>query len=295
MDWRSIKFDWNRARAFLVTAEEGSLSRAAKALDTTQPTLSRQVAALERELGVQLFERTGRGLVLTPAGLELCEHARAMGAAAGRVSLSATGLSEAVTGTIRIAVSEVTAAFQLPAIIARLRRLEPEIDIELSVSNASSDLQRREADIAVRMYRPSQPELIARKIKDVPIHLYAANTYLAENGFPETQDDLRRMTLIGFDSSDDLVDALRLLGLGLARSAFRIRTDNQLAAWALVKAGAGIGMMLAEVGDKEPSVGRAMPSLGPIVAPMWLTSHRELQTSRRVRLVYDFLADALAN
>lgn len=173
MDWKSVKFDWNRARAFLVTAEEGSLSAAARALGMAQPTLGRQVNALEEELGIVLFDRTGQGLTLTPGGLELLDHVRAMGNAANAVSLSAAGQSQAIDGTICIAASEIYAAILLPPIIAKLRVAEPGIDIEIIVSNSASDLRRREADIAIRNFRPTEPDLIAKKIRDVPARLYA--------------------------------------------------------------------------------------------------------------------------
>ena len=163
MNWKSMKFDWNRARAFLVTAEEGSLSAAARALEMTQPTLGRQVSALEQELGVALFERAGRGLVLTPSGLELVDHVRAMGEAANRVSLTASGQSQTIEGSICITASEIHAAYLLPPIIAKLRRAQPGIKVEIIASNAASDLRRREADIAIRSFRPTQPELIAKK------------------------------------------------------------------------------------------------------------------------------------
>ncbi len=121
MDWRSVNFDWNRARAFLVTAEDGSLSAAARALGMARPTLGRQVDALEEELDVVLFERVRRGLTLTPSGLELLDHVRAMGEAASRVSLAAAGQSQAIEGSICIAASEVYAPLVLPPILAKLR------------------------------------------------------------------------------------------------------------------------------------------------------------------------------
>src|SRR5438105_14572604 len=157
MDWRSVKFDWNRARAFLVTAEEGSLSAAARALGMAQPTLGRQVDALEAELGVVLFERVGRGFTLTPSGLELLEHVRSMGDAANRVSLAAAGQSQTIEGTICIAASEVHAALLLPPIVRKLRMAQPGIHIEIVASSSASDLRRREADIAIRNFAPSEP------------------------------------------------------------------------------------------------------------------------------------------
>jgi DNA-binding transcriptional LysR family regulator len=294
MDWKSMKFDWNRARAFLVTAEEGSLSAAARALDMTQPTLGRQVTALEQELGVALFERVGRGLVLTPGGLELVNHVRAMGDAANRVSLTASGQSQNIEGSICITASEVHAAFLLPPIIAKLRQAEPGINVEIIASNAASDLRRREADIAIRSFQPTQAELIARKIKDVPARLYATPGYLESIDSPTCSEDLKRADFIDFDSTDRLLNGLNALGLNLTRRNFPIQTENHLVQWELVKLGLGIGIMPADIGDAEPSVQQVLPELEPITFPIWLTTHRELKTSRRVRLVFDLLATELA-
>lgn len=163
MDWRGVKFDWNRARAFLVTAEEGSLSAASRALNIAQPTLGRQIKALEVELGVALFERSGRGLEITPSGKELLEHARIMGDAANKLSLVSSSKSESLEGNIAITATEMMAVFILPPLIQKLRKLEPGISIELISSNQASDLMRREADIAIRNFRPTQPDLIAKK------------------------------------------------------------------------------------------------------------------------------------
>lgn len=295
MDWRSVKFDWNRARAFLVTAEEGSMSAAARALGMAQPTLGRQVTALERELGIVLFERVGRGLVLTQGGLELLDHVRTMGEAANRVSLTASGQSRSIEGTIRIAASEAVAAFLLPPIVARLRRTEPGIDVELVASNAASDLLRREADIAVRSFRPTQPDLVARKVKDVAVRLYGAESYLFRIGQPSSPDDLNHAEFIGFDRTNMLLNALNALGLNLSQRNFSVVTESHLVGWQLVRNGVGIGVMPEDIGDAEPLVRRALPELEPIFFPMWLAAHREVNTSRRVRMVFDLLAEELAD
>ncbi len=293
MEWKSIKFDWNRARAFLVTAEEGSLSAAARALGMAQPTLGRQVTALEQELGVVLFERVGHGLVLTPSGLELVEHVRAMGDAANRVSLTASGRSQTLEGSICISASEVHAVFLLPPIIAKLREAEPGIDIEIIASNSTSDLMRREADIAIRSFRPTQPELIAKKITDVHARLYAAASYLRRIGKPTSIEDLNRADFIGFDKTDRLLNAYNALGLNLTQNNFCIVTENQIVQWELVKLGLGIGIMPEDIGDAEALIELALPQLEPMTFPIWLTAHRELKTSRRVRLVFDLLAAEL--
>lgn len=294
MDWRSVNFDWNRARAFLVTAEEGSLSAAARALGMAQPTLGRQVTALEQELGVVLFERVGRGLALTPSGVELVEHVRAMGNAASRVSLTASGQSQSIEGTIRITTTEVYAAFVLPPMIAKLRRLSPGITIEIVASNAVSDLRRREADIAIRNGRPTDPDLIAKKVKDDFAQLYATPAYLDQIGNPSSLAGFSQADFIGFDDNKPLLNGLNALGFNLTGRNFPVLTGSHLVHWDLVKQGLGVGVMQMRTGDAEPLVRRILPTMDPIEVPVWLVAHRELRTSRRVRLVFDFLFDELS-
>lgn len=293
MDWRSITFDWNRARAFLVTAEEGSLSAAARALGTTQPTLGRQVSALEEELGVALFERVGRGLILTPSGLELMEHVRAMGEAAGRMSLSASGQSQSIEGTVRITADEVNATFTLPPIIKQLRRAEPGIKIEVVSSNDVKDLRRREADIAIRTAPLTDPDLIARKVGTGLGMLYAARSYLQTVGPFETKADLAGAMFVGFSDNAPLVAFLNEAGIAVSPDNFAVLSDSILVLWEMVKSGIGIGIMSQEVGDAEPLVDNVAPWLEPFEFQVWLVAHRELRTNRRVRFVYDWLADAM--
>ncbi len=295
MDWRSVKFDWNRARAFLITAEEGSLSAAARALGMAQPTLGRQVNALEDELGVVLFERVGRGLTLTPSGLELLDHVRSMGDAANRVSLSAAGQSQSIEGTICISASEIYASFLLPPIIAKLRELEPGIDVEIVASHATSDLRRREADIAIRNFRPTEPDLVAKKIRDVPARLYATPDCIERIGNPRLPVDFGQADFIGIDSAGALRNGLNAIGFNLTQRNFPIMTENYLVMWELVKHGLGIGILDGNIGDAEPLVERVLPDMEPLMFPIWLVAHRELNTSRRIRMVFDLLATELDN
>ncbi len=294
MDWQAINFDWNRARAFFVTAEEGSFSAAARALGMAQPTIGRQISALEEELGVTLVERVARGIELTPTGLELVEHVRAMSEAATRVSLTAAGQSLSLEGTISITASEVISAYILPPIVAKIRSEYPGIEIDLVASNRAQDLRRREADIAVRSFRPKDPELVARKIRDGYARLYASPAYLERLGHPTTSEELSSAEIIGFDRTDALMEGLNALGLSLTAANFPIVTENQLVQWELVKQGTGIGIMMEEIGEPEPRVRRALPDLPAIPVPMWLTSHREVRMSRRVRVVFDLLARELS-
>lgn len=294
MGWRSIDFDWNRARAFLVTAEEGSLSAAARALGMTQPTLGRQVSALEAELGVALFERGNRGLELTPSGLELLEHVRKMGDAASGFSLSAKGRSDSVEGDICISATEAMAVYQLPAVIRELRCAYPGINVEVIATNSTSDLKRREADIAIRAFQPTQPELIARRLCSVKAHLYASPVYLSSIGGVSVVEDLKAAKIIGFDAEHSLMKELNKQGCELSIDNFPVTTESHIVHWEMVKQGVGIGIMVEQVGDAEPNVVRVLPDLKPYKGGLWLVAHRELRTNRRVRAVFDFLVDALA-
>lgn len=294
MDWRTVRFDWNRARAFLVTAEEGSLSAAARALGMAQPTLSRQVDALEQELDVLLFDRVGRRLVLTEAGLDLLEHARTMGEAANRLSLAASGASQNLEGSVVITASDVFSAHLLPPVLAELRRTHPGIDVELVATNDARDLLRREADIALRNFRPSHPDLVAKKLGDMGGRLYATPSCLDAIGRPAAPADFAGADFIGFDRTEAFIDHLRPLGFELSQRNFPFVCENLLVSWSFVKEGLGIGVMSDVVGDADPDVERACPDLAPMVFPVWLVSHRELHTSRRVRVVFDLLAERIA-
>lgn len=296
MDWKSIKFDWNRARAFLVTAEEGSLAAAARALDMTQPTLGRQVAALEKEVGVDLFNRRGRGLELTPNGVKLVEHVRAMGDAASRFSLSATGKSDIIEGSICITTTELIAAFILPPVIQKIREIEPGIEIEIISTNEETNLNRREADIAIRSFRPTQQELIVKKLFDAKGHLYAATTYLERLGHPKSIADLNHANFIDVEPSGRLLTFLNAQGFNLNAGNFPVVTKSHIVQWELVKLGAAITGTLEKIGDHEPLVERiVIPGLSPISAEVWIVTHKELKTNRRVRRVYDLLVSEFAS
>lgn len=293
MDWAPVTFDWNRARAFLVTAEEGSFSAAARALGMAQPTIGRQIAALEDELDVVLFERVGHGLELTDTGRSLVEHARAMGEAAVSLSLTAAGQSLSLDGNVIISASQIAATHTLPPIVARLRETHPGIEVEILATNDASDLTRREADIAIRSFRPTQPDLFTRKVKDGFARLYASPDYLAKIGNPTTAEELSKAQFLGFDRGDALMKGLNALGLSLTPQSFPVITGDQLVQWELTKRGVGISIMTEDVGDAEPLVRRALPNFPPFPLATWLTTHRELSTSRRMRVVFDLLLEGL--
>jgi DNA-binding transcriptional LysR family regulator len=286
MEWKSLTFDWNRARAFLVVLEEGSLSAAARALGQAQPTLGRQVAALEQELGVTLFQRVGRGLVPTQAGLDLAEHVRAMSDAALKFSLAASGQVETIEGTVTITASEMLSASLLPPLIGQIRADHPGLKLEILADNAQADLLRREADIAIRTTDPGHPDLIARKICDDVGHLYGTRAYL------DGLRDLSQAEIIGFDWSDLLRQRLNEMGHAFSPQQFTVSSANHLVQLAMVQAGVGLGVFPLHVGQAH-GLAQAVPNAPPITYPIWLVAHKELRTARRIRLVFDLLATGI--
>lgn len=294
MDWSSVNFDWNQVRAFLITAEEGSLSAAARALGTTQPTLSRQVAALEEELGLTLFERVGKGIILTAAGTQLLEYAKQMGAAAGLFSLASSGQSQSLEGTVCISASEIDAMLRLPDIVKTIQRLEPCIQIEIVATNEPSDLKRREADIAIRSFRPTQGDLIAKKLGEERIWFFGSTDYLSQfEGMPPAEI-FPRLKIIGFEQSERLIEAVKDSGWQIDKSNISIITASHLVHWQLVKEGMGLSLFPEEIAHKEKDLQIAIAELGPpMTLPLWLICHRELRTNPRVRRVFDILAENL--
>ncbi|MCG8545221.1 MAG: LysR family transcriptional regulator [Alphaproteobacteria bacterium] len=289
-----MSFDWNQARAFLATAEEGSLSAAARAIGQTQPTLSRQVAALEQDLGVTLFERVGRSLSLTQSGLELLDHFRAMGDAANRISLTASGQSQAIEGRVSITATDVMSTYHLPAVLKRLRETAPGIEIEVVASNDIRDLTRREADVAIRHVRPEQPDLIAKLVGETSAHFYAATGYLDMHGRPKTVHDLSDADFVGFEDPARMIPFLNDLGVPLARDNFKVTTGSGTVFIELVRQGLGISVLTEDTAALVPGLELVLPDFDPIPVPIWLVTHRELHTSRRIRLVFDLLAESFA-
>ena len=286
-------FDWTLVRSFVAVLDAGSLMGAARQLGAQQPTLSRHIAELEQQLGTPLFERTGRGVVPTAAALAIADAARQMEDGAGALARALAGQREATTGTVRITTSQVAAVWLLPPVLAALQQAEPGIQIELVASNGLSNLLRREADIAVRMVRPAQGSLVAKKLGDIPIVAAAHDSYLARAGAPRQPDDLLQHRLIGFERDPALLRGFAALGLPVTREHFALRTDDQVAYGQLVAAGAGIGFVAAYNVPQWPGVRTLLPTLKVPPLPCWLAVHREIRGSRVVRRVYDFLAAAL--
>ena len=290
---RLDRFDWTLVRSFLAVLDAGSLLGAARRLGAQQPTLSRQVALLESQLGAPLFERTGRGVTPTALALAIADAARQMAQGADALGQALAGARAMASGTVRITSSEVAAVWLLPQVLPALQAAEPGIQIELVASNGLSNLLRREADIAVRMVRPVQASLVARKLADIPIVAAAHTDYLARAGTPREPADLLRHRLIGFDRDDTMVRGFNQLGLPITREHFAVRTDSQVAYGQLLRHGVGIGFVARYNLMHWPGVVPLLPMLRIPPLPCWLAVHREIRGNALVRRVYDHLAEAL--
>lgn len=286
--------DWNLLKSFSLVADLGAVSRAAVALGVSQPTVSRQIAALEAAVGAALFERVARGVTLTSAGTALREPARRMLEAAQAAGVAAAAQGKEAVGTVRITASEIMAAYVLPPMLAQLRTLEPGIQIELVASNRLDNLLTREADVAVRMTRPDQGGLIARKIADYPLGFYAHKDYLKARRLSRSASDPTLFDWVGLDLSNQMIEGFRLAGYKVDKGFFAFRSDNHIVGWQAVLAGLGAGVTLQRVGDQFQHLVRLLPAQRLPALEVWLTAHRELRDVPRIRRVFDFLAQELS-
>ena len=287
--------DWSLIQSFLAVAETGSLSAAARQLNRSQPTLGRHIQTLEQDLGCQLFDRHPRGLQLSPSGTQLLPMAREMHAQMNAIALSVAGQSQQLSGTVRIAASVFASHYVLPPILAHIRQLEPSIQLELVPSDSSENLLFRAADIAVRMYRPSQLDIITRHVCDLPLGIFAAHSYLDRCGTPETIDQLLQHDLVGYDSNDLIMRTIRSLGWKVEQKNFTTRCDNQATYWELVRAGCGIGFSQTAVGRADPLVQELDLGLEIPPLPVWLAAHQAMRQTPRIARVWTLLTQGLTD
>jgi DNA-binding transcriptional LysR family regulator len=281
---------WELFRTFLEVVRDGSLSGAARKLALTQPTVGRHIDALETALGLSLFSRSPQGLTATPAALELVGHAEAMAAASAALRRTASSGTVADRGTVRVAASEMIGCEVLPPILARFRESHPGIVLELALSNRNEDLLRRDADIAVRMVRPRQKSLLARRIGKTAIGFYAHRNYVKRHGIPGTLAELDQHCLIGFDRDDWSLQSLGPLPRKVTRDHFGFRCDSDLAQFAALRAGVGIG-------GCQHNIARRFKELVPVLAKdirfeleIWIAMHEDMKSTTRVRMLFDHLA-----
>jgi DNA-binding transcriptional LysR family regulator len=283
---------WELYRSFLAVVREGSLSGAARALALTQPTIGRHIDALEESLGVSLFTRSQGGLAATEGALALVPHAEAMASAAEALQRAASGEAEEDRGTVRITASEMIGTEVLPAILTAFHESHPRVAVELMLSNRTEDLLQREADIAIRMFRPTQGALVAKKLGVISIGLHAHRRYIEKHGRPESIEDLRDHPIIGFDREPS-VRRLKNFGLELNRDLFAFRCDDDVAQFAALRAGFGLGMCQLGLAKQYPDLVPLLSNLVHFELDVWVVMHEDLKTSLRMRLMFDHLVEHL--
>jgi len=286
--------DWHWYRSFLGVVEHGSLSGAARALGLTQPTMGRHIEGLESALGLKLFTRSVNGLAPTEAALELRPYAEGLATTTAALRRVASSHGSGVRGSVRLTASEIVGVEVLPPILAALRRANPKLSVELVLSNRIDDLLQRSADIAVRMVRPTQAALVARRVGGIELGLHATQAYLAEHGTPKTMGDLARHTVIGFDHENDFIRRFQAETGGFPRASLAFRADSDLAQLAALRAGYGIGVCQVALARRDPTLVRVLPSRFKFTLDTWIAMHEDLRTSPRCAVTFAALVAGLS-
>jgi len=284
---------WDLYRTFLAVVRGGSFSAAARELGLTQPTAGRHVEALEMTLGTPLFTRSRRGLIPTAVALAILPHAEAMAAAAAALHRTSSAEADDERGTVRVTAGQLVGHEVLPAILGTFCSRYPRIELELTVSDHNEDLLRREADIAVRMARPKQQLLVARRIGTVEVGLFAHREYVAAFGQPNKPEDLRGHRLIGFDRDAHGIRSAGGAAAQMRREQFGFRCDSGAVQIAAMRAGVGIGGYHVQLARRDPNLLRVLEKTFKFTREMWLAMHRDLRATRRIRLLFDHLAAGL--
>lgn len=280
---------WDLYQAFLAVMETGSLSGASRALSVAQPTVRRQIEALEHALKAPLFTRAPNGLTPTETAHATLPHARAIAASAHALVRAASAPADGAGGTVRITASDIVGAEVLPAMLARHRDAHPEVAIELVLDDRTQDVLRREADVAIRMVAPTQKGLVQRKAAVIELGFYATAGYLAKHPPPRRVEELRSHALIGPDRSRPMLAAFAASGLALGPSDFALRTDSTLAQLGAVRSGFGIGICQVPLAS---TLVRVLPSMR-FTLEAWVVTHEDLRHVARIRSVTDHLVREL--
>ncbi|HGG05101.1 MAG TPA: LysR family transcriptional regulator [Aliiroseovarius sp.] len=293
MDNAVSSLDWSLIQTFLAVVETGSLSAAARQTGISQPTIGRHIRRMEAVLGVDLFHRVAKGLTLTEQGKLFVPAAREMRDAAGRIAVLSAGQDARLEGSVRITASQVVSHFLLPKILADLRLSEPGIQVDLVPTDTTENLLFREADIAIRMYRPTQLDVVTRHICDLPMGIFASRSYLHRAGMPASPNDMMDHDFVGYDRDTRIIEGMAEMGLSATRETFTTRTDDQVAYWQLVRAGCGLGVGQVAVAKGDPEIVRLFPNLPIPSLPVWLAAHEALYRTPRIRRIWEGLRHGL--
>ena len=284
--------DWRWLKSFLAVADAGGMHAAAQGGGSSQPTLSRHVAQLEEALGVSLFLRSGRHLVLSSQGAELYELADEVRRAVTAFERQAGGLTGERAGSVRVTMSLLYATYFAPEWIVALRRIAPQITIDLVAEDTSSNLLLGEAEIAVRLFEPKQLDLRIKRCGAHTSRFFASPSYLACRGEPEHADQLIEHDLIGFDRITAWIESARALGYTFAREDFACRSDCLVMHAELARAGAGLAVLPSWVGERA-ELRCVLPQLVAAERPVYLAAHLDSHKNPRVLQVWNHLSESL--
>lgn len=288
------QLSWDWIQSFVMVAQCGSLSKAAGELGTSQPTLSRHIAALEQKLGFALFDRSTQGLKITSDGARLIETSNAMQQGAEQFSRLASGAILSLSGEVRVSANEVVGLYYLPEVIAQFSQQYPMVTVEIDISNQQTSLNRRDADIALRMFRPTQPDLVAKRLPDIDLHFVASQDYLKRHGEPQNIEELQTHPIIGFDREQQMVKTVSFMGLCYDDLTIVSKTDFLPLQIELARNGAGISITHSKIIDRFDEMKRILPKVEVPKLEFWLVCHSDVQHNRKIRVLMDFLAKAFA-
>jgi DNA-binding transcriptional LysR family regulator len=280
--------DWNDLRYFLAVCRAGTLVGAARSLHVRHSTVGRRVEALEAALGVSLFMRAPDGFVLTEAGSGIVSLAEEAERAVAAVERRVAGGDKRIDGIVRVTTSESFSGFLMRR-LPELRAQHPTLTVEVLSGNASLDLMRREADLAIRFMETTQADLICKRLCDAGWSLYASETYLARAGNPRTPTDLARHDIIGFDETMARSPGAIWLEEHKAGARVVVRCNSLMSALNASIAGMGVTVLPCFLAEAQPSLRRLTDEVLATRA-IWVVFHPDVAQIRRVRTVIDFVS-----
>ncbi|HEX6838376.1 MAG TPA: LysR family transcriptional regulator [Polyangia bacterium] len=281
-------FDWNDARYFLAVARMGSLSQAARQLRVQQSTVGRRISGLEAALKTRLFERTSDGWTPTAAGEAFVARAERIEDEALAAERQLAGKEQLVAGVVRMTAPQAFGFFFVVPLLARLHAEQPDVAFELVAENQPLNLSRREADLALRLGRPGQRELVRRKLGDVSDALYVSRAYLDRVGAVR-RDELGRHAYIDFDETYPRRETKAWMAQRLRGARCVLRVNGTPGVLAAARAGMGIGLLPCWLADGDAELVRVLREHS-LSQELWLVMHRDLRHAARIRVVADFFA-----
>jgi DNA-binding transcriptional LysR family regulator len=285
----NILGDWDDVRFFLAVAKTGSFSAAATQLNTKQTTVGRRIQALERRLGAKLFDRHRHGMEVTPAARGVLVQAESMLSNATAIERHLAGLDREMSGVVRIASTEGIAAHWLVPRLGQLRRTHPDIIVQVIASDQVLDLATRQADLAIRFFRPTSNQLVAARVGQFNMSIFAAPSYIEQYGMPQRLEDLREHHIVDHTVLHAL-PAMKPWTEVVERSlSVVLRTNSSYAAMEAVSVGYGISVFPDYVAKMSNLV--AAPIDLKIVRDVWLVSHEETNKGARIRTVIDYVRE----